>query len=1006
MSEFDNGPAERQLVGAPPSALPSHLLARLASPAGSDTTVVPDAAERENLPALDIPDIQHETPEVATPDIAVIQSYMDNLPSMGGTNQEMTPPPELVLPPPIPDINSPMKPNISSPLPHARSPTPLQMLTCSHELYAGSQTVTEQKGPYGTIVAEPAQPLSMDSSPKALQETILPSQTVPQSVIQQTTLDAPDLSVSHDSGAVLAPKPAPLKRTLPISPLAQTTLFPPDQSTETSESHQSAMDAIEPQPGMPESAPNLLDDQLGLSEQITPQETTSTDSIDMKPQTMGAGLRSRAVVSEMTPIEIDKVLQNAATRLVAARRDGGGLDGGEQISDSDVSTTGSPAPNAPQGEPKDYLDVHGSHIPHHFSHHSPSALHQHHRPHLSRTTSESTEFLVSRPDSMDNSRHNSEDEDDHGHYYRSHSPSHYSGAHHDPSSIEEWAQRRQLGSSPHSLNLHQPSHQRGSSRQLPFNGVDIRGLASKLEQQQLGPLQDQPQPQLPQQQRQQPEQQEYRRSSSAAPSTPGPSMASAKVADTTVLVNRPSSAVLQSNGSPSRQTSSTFSIKRREKDHDNLSRKRSGHQTSHGIFHDLKRFFNVSSSPHHSPGSHPTSNQSGQAVAPPPGHTPDSVSGTPPSLKSRKSGLLGDWSHGDKGEKGANASGTESPRPNGAHGNSIATDLRKKYGKLGKVLGRGAGGTVRILSRSSDHKVFAIKQFRKRRPNESERSYVKKVTSEYCLGSTFHHPNIIETLDIVKESGNYYEVMEFAKYELFSAVMSGLMGREEIACCFRGIVNGVAYLHGLGVAHRDLKLDNCVMNERGIVKIIDFGCSMVFQLPFEKKIQMAKGVSGSDPYIAPELFVTEQHDPRLADVWSMGIIFLCMTLRRFPWRLPRTDQDPSFSAFAKPDGTGKLRLLKLMPRESRPIMSRILEMDPSKRVLIQDVLQDSWMKNVDHCAMEYMSPNHPHHLGDDGTVVSNPNEGITCLPSSIHGSESGRSVDVRPGSPMPVTPMP
>ncbi|KAG0082475.1 hypothetical protein BGZ92_011697 [Podila epicladia] len=359
MSESDNGPVERQLVGTPPSALPSHLLARLASPTGSVTTVVPDAAERETLPALDITDIQHETPEVATPDIAVIQSYMDNLPSMGGTNEEMMPPPALVLPPPIPDINSPMKPNISSPLPHAL-PIPPEILDPSHELYPGSQIIADQNGLDGIIVAEPAQPLTMYGGLKPLQETIFPGQTVPQSVIQQTTLDVPDSFVPHDSGATLAPKPAPLKRTLPISPLAQTTLYPPDQSTETSESHQSALDAIEPQPGMPESAPNLLDDQLGLSEQSTPQDSSSTDSSDVKPQTMGAGLRSRAVVSEMTPVEIDKVLQNAATRLVAARRDGGGHERGEQISDSDISATEAPAnimPNAPQGEPKDYLDT-------------------------------------------------------------------------------------------------------------------------------------------------------------------------------------------------------------------------------------------------------------------------------------------------------------------------------------------------------------------------------------------------------------------------------------------------------------------------------------------------------------------------------------------------------------------------------------------------------------------------------------------------------------------------
>ncbi|ORZ11005.1 kinase-like domain-containing protein [Lobosporangium transversale] len=240
----------------------------------------------------------------------------------------------------------------------------------------------------------------------------------------------------------------------------------------------------------------------------------------------------------------------------------------------------------------------------------------------------------------------------------------------------------------------------------------------------------------------------------------------------------------------------------------------------------------------------------------------------------------------------------------------------------------------RTSGKSMESLTFAIKQFRKRRPSESERSYVKKVTSEYCLGSTFHHPNIIETLDIVKEGGNYYEVMEYARYELFSAVMSGLMTREEVACCFKGIVDGVAYLHSMGVAHRDLKLDNCVMNERGIVKIIDFGCSMVFQPPFEKKIEMAKGISGSDPYIAPEVFVTDQHDPRLADVW-----------------VPRAEQDQSFLAFANPDGTGKLRLLKLMPRESRPIMSRILEIDPSRRVLIGDVVQDPWITNIDHCIL-------------------------------------------------------
>jgi len=188
------------------------------------------------------------------------------------------------------------------------------------------------------------------------------------------------------------------------------------------------------------------------------------------------------------------------------------------------------------------------------------------------------------------------------------------------------------------------------------------------------------------------------------------------------------------------------------------------------------------------------------------------------------------------------------PFPSQTHGNQIECDLRKKYGKLGKVLGKGTGGTVRLIRRSSDQRMFAIKQFRKRKADEDERAYLKKVLSEYCLGSTLHHPNIIETLDIVQERSSkvggpdkFFEVMEFAQYELFSAVMDGRMDREEVACCFRGIVEGVAYLHQMGVAHRDLKLDNVVMNERGIVKIIDFGCSLVFRDPFQSQIRTVKG---------------------------------------------------------------------------------------------------------------------------------------------------------------------
>ena len=164
------------------------------------------------------------------------------------------------------------------------------------------------------------------------------------------------------------------------------------------------------------------------------------------------------------------------------------------------------------------------------------------------------------------------------------------------------------------------------------------------------------------------------------------------------------------------------------------------------------------------------------------------------------------------------------------------------------------------------------------------------------IGSTLHHRNIIETLDIISDNGHYYEVMQYAEFDLFSIVMSGKMSRPEIYCVFKQIIQGVDYLHTMGLAHRDLKLDNCVMMGDNTVKIIDFGTAVVFQYPGQKPVK-ASGIVGSDPYLAPEVIAKTDYDPRLTDVWSVAIIFMCMILRRFPWKLPDIKTDASYRLY-------------------------------------------------------------------------------------------------------------
>lgn len=91
--------------------------------------------------------------------------------------------------------------------------------------------------------------------------------------------------------------------------------------------------------------------------------------------------------------------------------------------------------------------------------------------------------------------------------------------------------------------------------------------------------------------------------------------------------------------------------------------------------------------------------------------------------------------------------------------------MTKKYGKWGKILGSGAGGTVRLIKGKAKDggTIYAVKEFRQRKPGESEREYHKKVTAEFCVGSTLKHSNIIETIEIVSDHGHFYEVSNQAK---------------------------------------------------------------------------------------------------------------------------------------------------------------------------------------------------------------------------------------------------
>ncbi|KAI9000061.1 kinase-like domain-containing protein, partial [Gaertneriomyces semiglobifer] len=284
--------------------------------------------------------------------------------------------------------------------------------------------------------------------------------------------------------------------------------------------------------------------------------------------------------------------------------------------------------------------------------------------------------------------------------------------------------------------------------------------------------------------------------------------------------------------------------------------------------------------------------------------------------------------------------------------------LREKYGRPRVFLGSGANGNCYTVTRLEDNKVFAIKAFRSRHRGESEKAYMKKLSSEFCIGSMLHHPNVVETHDLILDKDHAYEVLELCPNgDLYTFIQrSAPLAMSKVTSIFVQLIHGVAYLHSTGVVHRDLKPENCLFDKDGTLKIIDFGSADVWHLPFEEpgKCRMSTGRCGSGPYIAPEEWLTNQgYDGRKVDVWACAIIFMALAVRRFPWSLS-ANSDPDYARYKKytekpqSDNLPKIfTALKPEPDGPRNLILKMLEPNPNKRISIEEVMKDPWFIEVE-----------------------------------------------------------
>lgn len=191
--------------------------------------------------------------------------------------------------------------------------------------------------------------------------------------------------------------------------------------------------------------------------------------------------------------------------------------------------------------------------------------------------------------------------------------------------------------------------------------------------------------------------------------------------------------------------------------------------------------------------------------------------------------------------------------------------------KFVKLIGKGAFGKVTLGLHKLTGKHVAIKTF--------EKSYMKddfsrkKVFQEVYILKKIHHSNIIRLLEVFESSKHFFIVMEYAGAGdlLHYVKKKRRLPENEARFIFKQILYGLGHCHCRSVLHRDIKLDNVLLdNEKGI-KLCDFGVSKII-----KKHQFIREQCGTPAYIAPEIIADEGYEGFFADLWSLGVVLYAM----------------------------------------------------------------------------------------------------------------------------------
>jgi MAP/microtubule affinity-regulating kinase len=257
--------------------------------------------------------------------------------------------------------------------------------------------------------------------------------------------------------------------------------------------------------------------------------------------------------------------------------------------------------------------------------------------------------------------------------------------------------------------------------------------------------------------------------------------------------------------------------------------------------------------------------------------------------------------------------------------------------KYGRLLGKGAFGKVNLSLHVLTGRLVAIKSINKSKlMNEKQR---RKIMLETSIMKTLSKSNnIVKIFETYETKKHYCIVMEYiCAGDLLSYIKKRGKLTEQVAkFIFKQIVLSLQYIHSHNIVHRDIKLDNILIDLDNNIKICDFGVSKIV-----KKGEPMMEQCGTPAYIAPEILLNKGYEGFGVDIWSAGVVLYAMLGGTVPFKGNNIDELHDLII------KGEFKPLKDISPDATHLIRSILEVDPKKRIGTKDILVHPWLINVD-----------------------------------------------------------